>query len=308
MSGASTPAAPGRFVSIGQAQANPLRWDMSLYSSRSGTLTRRLASFPELSFTNNGLALTPDGKEVYFTLIPRHAGRRFYLRLMRIDVATRGEVQVAEGAQPAVSDDGTQLAYATFPHGLAVRDLTAGTTRTISLVAELGEQADLLDGAVTWLADGSDIAIVPSAPARALVGHHPPRARWCGTTAAHAVVVFVHVPAEPAPLTARCAHVAGKPLSPAIALGANTAAPTSLLIATDSHGDSTQLERIAQTGATTRLLTIRNSLPLAFDSTGNHLMYLVGHRPPRLWEATIADGHLTDRSRLHGHNWGPIAW
>lgn len=196
-----------------------------------------------------------------FHVDPAARRGRFYLRLMRIDVATRREAQVAEGAQPAISDDGTQLAYATFPHGLAVRDLATGTTRTISLVAELGAQADLLDGAVTWLADGSDIAIVPSPPAWDLVGHRPPPAHWCGTTDAHAVVVFVHVPARPAPLTARCAQVAGKALTPAMALAANPASPTSLLIASDGVGDSTQVEQIAQTGVTTRLLTIRDSLP-----------------------------------------------
>lgn len=308
ISGASGPAPPGGFVSILQDQGKPLPWNMSLYSSRSGKLTRWLASFPESSFTNNGLALAPDGGAVYFTLIPRHAGRRFFLRLIRIDVATRRQTPVADGAQPAISDDGTQLAYATFPHGLAVRDLATGTTRTISLVTELGEQANLLDGAVAWLADGSDVAIVPSPPAWDLVGHQPPPARWCGTTDAHAVVVFVHVPAPPAPLTGHCVHVAGKALTPAIALAGSPASPTSLLIATDSDGDSTRVEQIAQTGSTTRLLTIRDSLPLAFDRTGTHLMYLVGHSPPTLWEATIADGRLTDRSRLPTHSWGSIAW
>lgn len=306
--GASGRALPAGMVAIVQGQRNPLRWDMSLYASSNGKLTRWLASFPDSSFTNNGLALTPDGLAVYFTLIPRRAGRRFYLRLMRIDVTTRRQAQVAEGAQPAISDDGTQLAYATFPHGLAVRDLATGTTRTISLVAELGEQANLLDGAVAWLADGSDIAIVPSPPAWDLVGRRPPPAHWCGTTDAHAVVVFVHVPARPAPLTARCVRLAGKALTPAMALAGNPTSPSSLLIATDSDGDSTEVEQIAQTGITTRLLTIRDSLPLAFDPTGDHLMYLVGHSPPRLWEATIAGGRLTDRARLPGRRWGPIAW
>jgi hypothetical protein len=120
------------------------------------------------------------------------------------------------------------------------------------------------------------------------------------------LAAFVHVPAQPAPLTAHCARVAGKALAPAMA--ASPASPTPLLIATDSDGARTQVERIAQTGFTTPLLTIRDSLPLAFDPTGNHLMYLVGHRPPRLWEATIADGHLTGRSRLLGQGWGSIAW
>lgn len=308
LTAASVPAPPGEFVSIAQGHGNPLAWNMALYSSSTGALTRRLATFSELSFTNNGLAFAPDGGAVYFTLIPRHARRRFYLRLMRLDVATGRQTLVADGAQPALSDDGTQLAYAAFPRGLAVRDLATGQTRTIGLVTQLGQAADLLDATISWLADGSDVAIIPSAPAWDLVGRRPSPARWCGTTDAHAVVVFVHVPAPPAPLSADCVHLGRMALNPAIALSGSQASPSSLLLATDSYGDSTRVEQISQTGTTTRVLTIRDSLPLAFDPTGTHLMYLVGHSPPVLWEATVANGHLSDRRRFPKHSWGPIAW
>lgn len=308
LTSASVPAPPSEFVAISQGAGNPPAMTMGLYSSSTGALTRRLATFSETTFTNNGLAFTPDRGAVYFTLIPRHAERRFYLRLMRLDVATRRQTFIADGAQPAISDDGTELAYATFPHGLAVRDLAAGQTRTIGLVTELGRAANLLDATTTWLADGSEVAIIPSAPAWDLVGHRPPPARWCGTTDAHAVVVFVHVPAPPAPLSADCVHLGGIALTPAIALSGSQSYPSSLLLATDTDRDSTRIERIPQTGTTTRMLTIRDSLPLAFDPTGTHLLYLVGHSPPVLWEATIADGHLSDRRRLPKRSWGPIAW
>jgi hypothetical protein len=48
---------------------------------------------------------------------------------------------MADGAQPALSNDGTQLAYAGSPRGLAVRDLTTGHTRTIGL-GRLGTAAN----------------------------------------------------------------------------------------------------------------------------------------------------------------------
>lgn len=140
------------------------------------------------------------------------------------------------------------------------------------------------------------------------MGRRPSPARWCGTTDAHAVVVFVHVPAPPAPLSADCVHLGGMALNPAIALSRSQASPSSLLLATDSYGDSTRVELISQTGTTTRVLTIRDSLPLAFDPTGTRLLYLVGHSPPVLWGATIADGRLSDRWRLPKNSWGPIAW
>ena len=121
-------------------------------------------------------------------------------------------------------------------------------------------------------------------------------------------MVFVRVPAPPAPLSADCVHLGGMALTPAIALSGSHASPASLLLAADTDRDSTRIEQISQTGTTTRVLTIRDSLPLAFDPTGTRLLYLVGHSPPVLWEATIADGRLSDRWRLPKNSWGPIAW
>jgi hypothetical protein len=168
---ASVPTPPSTFVVVTQA-GNQFRSRMSLYSSATGTIVRPLASFSD-SFTNNGLAYAPDGSAVYFTLIPRHHTRRFSLRLMRLDVATRRQTFIADGAQPALSNDGTQLAYGAAPRGLAVRDLASGQTRTIGL-GQLGVAANLLAATVSWLADGSDIAIVPAPTAWDLVGR-PPR-------------------------------------------------------------------------------------------------------------------------------------
>jgi len=306
LTAATVPAAPAEFVAVPEGGGNLPLWNMGLYSSSTGTLIRRLATFSGSSFTNNGLALAPDGAAVYFTLIPNHAGRRFYLRLMRLDVATRRQTLIAKGAQPAISEDGTQLAYAAFPHGLKVRDLATGSSRTIGL-AQLGAASDLLNATIGWLGDGSDIAIIPSPTPWDLVGR-PPKLHWCGTTQSHAVIVLVHVPAPPAPLTADCVHLAGPAMAGSIAVAGSPASPTTLLLAADSYPGPTRVEQIAETGAVSQVLTIPNSLPLAFDPSGTHLLYLVGHSPPVLWEATIANGHLTDRQRLPKRNWGSIAW
>jgi hypothetical protein len=297
--------APPTFVVV---KDDGSRSQMSVYSSSTGALVRALASFSDQRFTNNGLAYAPDGNAVYFTLIPQHRTRRFSLRVMRLDVATGRQTFIADGAQPALSSDGTQLAYGASPHGLAVRDLATGQTRTIGL-AQLGTAAELGNATIGWLGDGSDIAIIPAPTAWDLVGR-PPKLHWCGTTQTHAVIVFVHVPAPPAPLTADCVHLAGRALGPgAIALAGSPASPTTLLVATNADGDKTLVEQIMQSGAISPVLTIRNSLPLSFDPSGAHLLYLVGHSPPTLTEATIDNGQLINGPWRDRHlALGALAW
>jgi hypothetical protein len=210
---------------------------------------------------------------------------------MRLDTATGRQSFIADGGQPAINADGTQLAYGASPGGLAVRDLATGQTRTIRL-PQLGKAANLLNASIGWLGDDSDVVIVPSPTAWDLVGR-PPKLRWCGISQNRSVVVFVHAPAPPAPLTARCIHLAGRSLLGPVVVAASPTSPTTLLLATDADGGRTVVERIAETGAITPMLTIPNSLPLSFDPSGAHLLYLVGHRPPTLTEATIANGQLT---------------
>jgi hypothetical protein len=243
---------------------------------------------------------------VYFTLIPKHHTRRFSLRLMRLDVETGRQTLVADGAQPALNSDGTQLAYGASPHGLAVRDLATGQTRAIGL-GQLGQASDLGNATIGWLGDGSDIAIIPAPTAWDLVGR-PPKLHWCGTTQAHAVIVFVHVPAPPAPLTAYCVHLAGPALVGRIALAASPTSPRTLLLATDADGGQTIVEEITETGATTPVLTIPNSLPLAFDPSGTHLLYLAGHSPPSLTDVTIANRQHIAGAWRRPIDLGALAW
>jgi hypothetical protein len=122
------------------------------------------------------------------------------------------------------------------------------------------------------------------------------------------VVVFVHVPTPPAPLKADCVRLAGPSLEGGVVLAGSPTKPTALLLATSGLGDDTVIERIAETGEITRLLTIPNSLPLAFDPSGSHLLYLVGHDPPRLTEATIAGGQLTPGPWRRASDLGASAW
>jgi hypothetical protein len=280
---------------------------MSVYSSTSGALIRRLASFSDNTFTNNGLAYAPDGSGVYYTLVPRHSMRHFSLRVMRLDAATGRQTFVADGARPALSNDGSQLAYGASSHGLAVRDLSTGTTRAIGL-AQLGQAADLLNAHIGWLGDGSDIAIIPAPTPWDLIGR-PPTLRWCGVSQAHAVIVFVHVPAPPAPLTADCVHVAGRSLADAAAVAGSPADPAAALVATDASGARTLVEQIGENGAVTPVLTIPNSFPLSFDPSGTRMLYLVAHNPPTLTEATLLNGQLINGPWRNPHlSLAALAW
>jgi type IV secretory pathway ATPase VirB11/archaellum biosynthesis ATPase len=87
LTSASVPAPPPTFVVVTQ-EGRQFRSQMSIYSSTTVAIVRRLASFSEKTFTNNGLAYAPDGSAVYFTLIPQRKTHGFSLRVMRLDVAT----------------------------------------------------------------------------------------------------------------------------------------------------------------------------------------------------------------------------
>jgi hypothetical protein len=279
---------------------------MELYSSRTGRRVRILATLSPEAFTDNGFAYAPDGRSVYYTLIPSHPARRFALRLMRLAVATGRETFVADGAQPALSASGRQLAYAAFPQGLAVRDLLTGQTRTIAL-RQLGGAAELINATIGWLGDGSEVAVLPSPTAWDLVGR-PPRLRWCGTLQTRPVIVFVRVPAPPAPLSADCVHLRGGAPGGASAMTATPGAPKTLLLATDGRGDATVLETVSLTGKVDPVLSIAHALPQSFDPSGTHLLYIVGHSPPKLTEAGIAGRRFTPGRWRDALDLGVSAW
>jgi hypothetical protein len=91
LSRASQTLPPSRFVGV--AQGAGVKQTFGLYSSMTGQLVRRLATF-DVGFTNNGLAISPDDATVFFTLIPHDEPS---LRLMRLDVATGHQRFVAAG-------------------------------------------------------------------------------------------------------------------------------------------------------------------------------------------------------------------
>lgn len=165
-----------------------------------------------------------------------------------------------------------------------------------------------MNASIHWLGDGSEVAIVPGPTAWDLIGK-PPKLSWCGTSQSHPVVVFVHVPAPPAALTAKCVHLSGSAaVGGAVALGSTRAEPKTLLLAGGADGGNTVVEKVSQSGAVRTVLTIPDSLPMSFDPSGTHLLYIAGHKPPKLTEATISNGRLTRGPWLRRFGLEAAAW
>jgi hypothetical protein len=309
-----TAPSPTTFV---LATSHGLGVQLGLYSARSGVLVRRLASFRSanwntsvLQFGTDGMALSANGRFLYFSAIHEIASKRIVYReeprirrlhlkplevsrtmLMRLNLANDNYGFVAYGAQPALNRTATELAYAALPHGLAVRDLRTGQTRTVAL-GELDTAADLVGSNVAWLGDGTDIAVLPSATAWDLMGKQP-HYRWCGTSQRRSVIVFVHVPPAPAALTSTCLQVPGLPSGgPGTVISSDAGSPTSVLVA--SAGKSgTVIEQVSRRGDSRPVARIASGWePIAFDTNADHLLYLTdtGHGAPTITEATIGTG------------------
>lgn len=294
--------APHRFVGV--VQDAGVRQTLGLYSTRSGRLVRRLATFGQ-RFTNNGLAVSPRDTAVYFTLIPH--GRWRSLKLMRLDLATDRRTFVGDGEQPAINDRGTELAFSTGVQDVAVRDLASGATRTLSLAHVLDFRIDPLNTSLVWLADGTTLAVLPAERAIAAVaGPQTTKSKGgCRPGMHRRPILFIHVPAPPAPLSARCQIFSAGPSSPIASSGGiltSSPAQASAVWIANSNGRSGTIEQITQAGRTKRILNLgRGVLPVAIDRSAQHILYIKGH-PPALWEAMISRDRLRDAHRLVSHS------
>lgn len=171
-----------------------------------------------MSFTNNGLALSPDGTAAFVTLIGHPLQRNSALKIERIDVASLERSFVADGEEPAVSPNGTLLAFISGgfdPEEIAVKSLTSDATRTIDLRPLLGRSI-LFESSLAWTADGSDVvalagAVTINVSGDTSVAAAAPGKRRCGSASSTTCLVVVHVPRTGRRLTARIvvAHTPG---------------------------------------------------------------------------------------------------
>lgn len=129
------------FAAVGSSARSGL--SVELRSTRTGAVESVLWYLGG-SWTNNGFAFSPDGRYVYFTLIPKATGWKSLL-LEQLSVATRRARFIASGEQPSVSPDGRMLAYTSGADRTAtvvIRDTAPGRRRSINVARLLGTNVD----------------------------------------------------------------------------------------------------------------------------------------------------------------------
>lgn len=281
---------------------------IKLLSPVTGQIVRSVAA----GGGGNGFALSPDSRSVY--VVGPVKGQT---SIERISVATGQRSFIADGAQPAVSPDGSYLAYATgrLFTKLAIRDLRTGTTRVISLGGLIGADSGLLNGQVTWLGDGTQVVAMPAAFGTAVAGTPSPSPtaaarNSCGHKGASDRLCLVVIDLAGGHPRARRVFVSGAWGQPLIS--GDLAAPSTLLLAMSLVSrPEIGAAAISAAGVSMQRLAVLppDALAEAFAPGGDRILYLRvsrrGHPQPALWVATISGGRLagahalfTDNSKL----------
>jgi hypothetical protein len=253
-------------------------------------------------WTNNGLALSPDGEDVFVVV-----NQPTTTAIERLSVSTGAQTFVAHGAQPAVSPNSRLLAYGSEPsgsHRLVVRNLTSGKDRSIDVSRLLGEQRDLVNATITWL-DGSKIVVIPGTVGNDLMGDPTPRAvpGSCSAAPVNDTCLIVVGAEAGHPLTAKRVLLSGLPPGDIPLIAAS--GPSGVTVATfggdsgifraDLNHNAPNFTRISS------LPALSAALPLAFGAQGGTLFYLVGHGPEALWWAKVTPHGLKDAHVLNAN-------
>jgi hypothetical protein len=296
-------------IFVGSWQDTDLSTSVRLYSARTGRVVKQLATFGE-SFTNNGLALSPDGGSVFVTLIGKSS-----LYIERISTSTRRRGFVAFGAQPAISPDGRYLAYGTGGHyqELAVRQLSSGKTTTFDLRSLIGNRANLLAGQIAWLGDGSQIALIPQfdlTPVGASASHpQVTKSASCSQTRSDQtclIVVDLRSSKSPARML-----LLSEP-SPGIDQMSTCLSQPDAVALVMSLGDHSFVEKVTISSTGVHAVTLADLSPdlvMAMNPLADGVLYLVGHTAPALWVAELSGGRLVNAHLLIRNSMlAPIAW
>jgi hypothetical protein len=302
----SRPAAdPPAFAGVLQSRTGSEQ-QVTLLSPLTGRIRHRVTIFGG-SLTDNGMALSPDSRFVYVTL--SGPGQ---IHIDRISAATGHRSFVADGAQPAVSPDGRYLAYATGRQftGIAVRDLASGRTTMIPLRSQLGADASLLAGQVSWLGNGTQIVVMPTPDPTADAARSPAAAarNSCGRQSSAGRLCLVLVSLGQGRPRARQAYLPGNWGNQPVISG-DVAGSSTFLVAGSSAGHPLfGAATVSAAGITVQQVAPlpHGALPVAFAPGGDRFLYLIvsrpGHPQPALWVATISGSRLSGVHRLFTDN------
>jgi len=277
--------------------ANGSGSDFQIESPSTGKVIKDLGTIA--GYTDNGLAYSPDGKDVYLTVVEPMS-----LEIERIDVANGRRAFVADGEEPSISPNGRFLAYGAGPEGsqqLFVRDLSSGAVRSINLRKLLGGQTDLLTASITWLGNGSELVVLPGGVGNDLMGNPIPAPvpGSCSAVPASSTCLIVVKARTGHALTATrvVLHSLRSGYGPIGASGPN-------LFMAAFHGGHTDMYEAQVTrrrASAIHLFSMPAVLPVAFDARGTKLFYLVGHSPVALWLADVTP-HGLDNARMLNAN------
>ena len=178
--------ATGRNVMPSRIIAVTTHYALVVLDSHSGRVIRTLARDVALSRGTPALALTPDGRSVYFSTHVATRGGQCPSQdmVLRVTIDGRGSFEEAPGPVAALSPDGRRLAVlgigpTPLPPGvcggqrqLEIRDLTRGTTQYFGIadgsIDRLSWSSDSISLAFRWLKGTSQAYVLNAQTARAL--------------------------------------------------------------------------------------------------------------------------------------------
>lgn len=274
--------------------ANDSGNDFQVVSPETGKVIKDLGGIP--GYTNNGMALAPNGRDLYITV-----NRATSLAIQRINLVTSGETFVADGVEPSISPNGRFLAYgsgSTRSQQLTVRDLRSKVVRSIDLEALLGPETDLLNASITWV--GSQIVVLPGRVANDLMGGSQPTppSGSCSAASTSSTCLIVVKTSRQNKLYAKRIVVNG--LSGGDIVIGSSGMSNLVMVTFDGHSAVLYKTNLATGGRTaTRLFARPSALPVAVDASGTSLFYLVGHGPVSLWVGEVSPHGLMDTRMLN---------
>jgi hypothetical protein len=281
---------------------------LELRSGQTGALLKTLGALGS-SWTNNGFAFSPDSRSVYLTLIGHKT-----LEIERISTDTGARSIIADGAQPAVSFDGRQLA---FVEGgwtstvLAIRDLASGRERRLDLADLLGRSYQLMNSSIAWTRDGSavivlaaHVAIADTAPAHAPVPTTV-RSQPLSCTATPTLLCLIEIPATPG-RSLRAERLAPLSTSRGVQTVTSDGSQPRGALLVSALGFGSAVDRIVlnrPTQRSTRILSLPKALLVEIDPSGSRVLYLTEGTKPALWRGQIRAGRLTQTRQLIPNVW-----